>query len=695
MKPTSISVCLPFLALSIAPLAPLATRSTGAAPSAPQELRTEEFRTKFRQALSIKATEEIAKLVKQNLAEAQNYVETLCDAISAGNNSEQTEKEIGALRTAWLSLNQGNFVDRLYVYHSELGMDANRAFERQKIKKQFIEVNDKYNALREGKSGEFGYEFFITSFSDMAQRLAERGDHLLEGHCWLLVGVCNSESVRGKEANNYLACEGFKKCLAAYDQFEFKGGAYFQAKSAFEILAKGGFDGPPPEAGAKPSAPVPVEAAGAPVAPTVAALTFLPLSSVEEVARPHFYADDAYQLWSPVDLKAKDSTGKFFSMQASPVIKRTAAAQVGVDNDGDDKMDATLPITGNLAVVSCVLSPGTPEERPWAFVCKTGLEQDTFQGLQTNMGPADGWMSLYYLPAASMQGTVGATKLRLLDDNADGVYGSVPLMWEYMGLNKGSMQPEFDALVVGDAKRARPWSEYVELGGAWYQLRPVQNGKSLEATPVALETGTVKLDYKGEWPAWLILRGEGALSNAYFDLAENGKKGVALPVGQYKLVFGILRKGKKTQMAKCVILPGSSVPTWHVEAGKELTLHLGAPYRFEFEAALNGSTLQVSGASVTVVGSGGETYQRTWNCVPKPEVSWRKAGTKKGSKGESMMLVPSLEERDESGQSKYTFAQTWKPLDFTLDLKKPEEKIEVQLVEKKNKLFGDIESAWK
>jgi hypothetical protein len=60
-----------------------------------------------------------------------------------------------------------------------------------------------------------------------------------------------------------------------------------------------------------------------------------------------------------------------------------------------------------------------------------------------------------------------------------------------------------------------------------------------------------------------------------------------------------------------------------------------------------------------------------------------------------MSLVTNLEELDENGKRKYDFAATWRPLDLVLDVKKAEEKIEVQLVEKKHKLLGDIESPWR
>ncbi len=100
----------------------------------------------------------------------------------------------------------------------------------------------------------------------------------------------------------------------------------------------------------------------------------------------------------------------------------------------------------------------------------------------------------------------------------------------------------------------------------------------------------------------------------------------------------------------------------------------------------------VAGASVTVVGSRGERYERTWGCAPRPDVMLRKAGSRKGGKGEKMGAVMDLNAMEE-GKRIFSYGDTWRPLDTTVDNKYDE--VEVQLVEKKNKLFGKIESVWK
>ena len=93
-----------------------------------------------------------------------------------------------------------------------------------------------------------------------------------------------------------------------------------------------------------------------------------------------------------------------------------------------------------------------------------------------------------------------------------------------------------------------------------------------------------------------------------------------------------------------------------------------------------------------VEGRGGELYDRIWNAVPRPEVSFRKVGTKKGSKGKKMRI---LEEQTLIAIVPGGWDALWHPLNMELPLRKTDKNLEVRLVESKNKLFGKIESVWR
>jgi hypothetical protein len=101
-------------------------------------------------------------------------------------------------------------------------------------------------------------------------------------------------------------------------------------------------------------------------------------------------------------------------------------------------------------------------------------------------------------PAGSLLTTIAGTPVRVLDDNMDGAYGSAPGTYGYQGLVQGYFQPEMDSIVVGESKVAVPWSEYIQVGEAWFMLESAKFGNELRATPAPeVQTGTLKLDLKG------------------------------------------------------------------------------------------------------------------------------------------------------------------------------------------------------
>ena len=114
------------------------------------------------------------------------------------------------------------------------------------------------------------------------------------------------------------------------------------------------------------------------------------------------------------------------------------------------------------------------------------------------------------------------------------------------------------------------------------------------------------------------------------------------------------------------------------------------PCEFDFDVIEDEETVMIPGASVVVVGSANERYERAWRCVPKPEVSIRKKGSKKGSKSVKM---PGLTSQDELYSLGWVTA--WHPRDLLIEKKASEKDVEVQLTEKKNKLFGKLASDWK
>ena len=116
-----------------------------------------------------------------------------------------------------------------------------------------------------------------------------------------------------------------------------------------------------------------------------------------------------------------------------------------------------------------------------------------------------------------------------------------------------------------------------------------------------------------------------------------------------------------------------------------MVVELGGPFAFDFKADQDPKGCQVIGKTVAIVGKAGERYERPWLCVPKPLAAARKAGAKKGTKPTKM---PSVDNTLDG------YDPTWFPKDLAIDVKNAEGGLEVQLTEKKNKLFGKISSPW-
>jgi hypothetical protein len=306
-----------------------------------------------------------------------------------------------------------------------------------------------------------------------------------------------------------------------------------------------------------------------------------------------------------------------------------------------------------------------------------------------NLELTDNSFLLYFIPAGSMVGEIGGVRIQVIDDKIDGIYGSPPTMWHHMGLVEGSNQPEFDSIRIGGNKVAQPWSQYVRIGKAgWHRLEAVNGGTKINAQPVEFKTGTLQLKVKGLKPDNFILRGLGdELSQTYIDIA--GGKKVEVPIGRWELAYGIVRKGKKMQAVKAVILSTDSMKVFDVLEGENVEIEIGAPYKFDFEYEVTGKKVRVDGTSIRVIGRAGESYDRFYGAVPRPVAGIRKkGGGKRPSATEKMKPVV-----DNDGIQKHGWASMWKPLPVELPRKGDE--VEVQLVEKKNKLFGAIGSDWK
>ena len=673
--------------LLLAPTALDALAATAEPAPAPvfQTPEDREFREKFSQAIKIGAKYEMKKLIDRMTDQAVTWIIQTAESISNSPNDALYER-MAALRTAWKSSKGSDFCDKMERYFSL--MDPNIKRERIRIRGVYDDSLAEYWANNEKKDGST-FAKVGAELTEVAKAFEEVGDHYYSSQAWNLVGHCNDEALRGKkDADLNAACAAYKKCLEAREEIGLKDTIYLTTKPRADQLAALGFGPDAKGASGAPGEAGPALEAG----PSLKTpLTFELIEEIDAIQRPSFVLDELYPTWNSISLASKGNKIPMPRVEEGPNVHRVGSAKVAIDVDGDGsgegKADVEIPVRGRLEPVVFEVGEGEAK-RKMAFLAVTGIEKDSYQKIEMNLAPMDQQMTIYIAPAGSVKGELEGTSIQIFDDNLDGMYGSPASTWGYMGMTKDHYQPELDSMIIGGGKRAVPFSEYVQIEDKWYQLEVENGGTSVTAAPAGLKTGTVSLDAKGLKPNFVIIRGENQYENTYFDLTS--AKELEVPVGRYNLFFGMVSKGKKKQMMKAVMIGGDETASYDVLAGEEVEIQIGAPYGFEFEYVFDDSTLLVTGKSVCIVGRGGERYERVWNAVPKPDVSVRKAGSKRGSKGETMDLVLDQQVITDTGD----WAVAWFPRDLEVRNKAGEE-VEVQLVEKKNKLFGKIESVWK
>lgn len=658
-----------------------------ASPTAAQA-QAGSFRERFAQAAKLKSYDEMGKLLQQHKDEAVLLVFQLCLQASR-QGTDAVEQEIQDLRMAWKNTLKTDFVLLTYEYYALL-TPAERK-DHYSLESRYARLEPRANKAVEEKDTA-ALIAMSAEWRELALAFQRLGDMQYMALAAMRYYQCTGERHLGAQADLKRACEALGLIIEAREKWELEDSYYFQSKEAYASLVGLGYgpDGTqrPPAGGAAP--------ASAPAAPTPAAegapveieLAFEAVEQIEQFERPGYELDPAYPSWPSVWIgPTKKGDMVSFPDGKRPDFTRVASAELTVDGNRDGQPDTTLKVTGNLGVMRFDVGSGE-EQRPWACLWVTGTDKEMFQGMEVNLQPTDENMSIFVAPAASMVGTLAGVPVRVFDDNMDGIYGSAPQVWPHKGIVDGFLQPNMDSIAIGGSKRARPWSELQQIGNAWYKLEPKRGGRALSATPTSVQTGAVKLESKGPAPDRVIIKSVD--KEHYYDLVEGGAKGVQVPIGRYQLYMGFIREGKRRDVTKALILPGKAPIQVDVVAGGTAVLKLGAPYGFDFAFALDGDKLTVEGATVAVVGVAGERYERTWNCRPLPEVSWRKAGSKKGEKPRKLDAIMDAQAMYEAGWE-YAFL----PSRTIYDVDKNLGAVELQLTQKKHALFGSIESAWK
>ncbi|HKX45548.1 MAG TPA: hypothetical protein VJP77_02515, partial [Planctomycetota bacterium] len=657
--------------------------------AAPEELEYAEFQAQYRKAAEIVALDQMSRLIRQNPNNAVSWVVTTAELL-ADNPSEQAGKDMTALKRGWKEAQGTEFPARMERYFSLLSPELKRtrrtelrpAWDRLLADWQRIEKEPR-SPQRDAFAGQAGDDLL-----KLGEAFEKVGDAYFASQAYMVGAIAWDEPSLGEASDPVKVLAGYRKAVALRESVDLKDVYYAQSKNRLESLEAlyGAAESGPALDPAEVAKRIPgVELGGPPLSLTA---TFQAVPSPAPFERPGWSADEAYPSWEPLFLQAEGSIFRFDRMgDASPRVVRKAASQVVFESA--DGTEVEIPLTGRNELIEVVLPPreNAPERR-WGLVVRQPADKEYYHDIEVNYAANTDNMTLFMTPGAAMAYSVGETPVLVLDDNLDGLYGSAPYSYTALGVAEGEYQPEFDSVVVGGAKRAVPFSKFLKIGAQWFQWESLDGGTRLELVPATVQTGRLKLRYKGPKLAWLVVAGVGRLEGTYFDLLSD-KDGVEVPIGQYALLGGGVREGKRLDVQKAVILPGKDTPRWSVEAGQVAEVALGEPFGFDFAFEPSPDNVVLKGGSVTVTGVAGERYHRLWNATVRPEASVREAGGKKSTKPEELERVLTQDELYDG-----RFVTVWHPKDATLPHPFGTEAVEVQLVQKKHDLFGKLESAW-
>ena len=680
---------LPTRLLALLALVPAHAAASGAAAAASAAAGVEaspvtlqglaDFKEKFEQARKVNAKDEMRKLVRTRKDDAVFYVVEVAESI-ANNPSEIVFERMAAISEAWSAEVRTPFCENMERFFSNLSGPFKT--DRRKFMLEYKKLEKAWFENIGGAKDRQVLNQHAAAFKRLAESFTAIGDKYFESNSWQFVALSLDDIHEKGGPDLRGAAEGYKACLEARKAVGLKDKVVTGYEERLRQLEALGYGEAPKE-----GSPEAAAAAEAAKPFTVQAAAAEPLEP-GDLVRPNWFLDDHFVIWHQIYLQGKGSSAAIGRLEGGPQALRTKAAEVLVDVDRDGAGDVELPLRGRPQVISMELGDGDAK-RPWSFLAMVGHEQTQYQGIQYNSALQDNSALIFIAPSASMTFDLEGTSVQVIDENMNGEFGDTPGTWAHIGLSEGVYQPEPDSMLIGGGKRAVPYSEFVQVGDQWYQLTPQNGGTSFEVARMSFPVGELKLDFgKGPKPSYVILKGRDRFENLYVDLV--GSKKVEVPVGRYTLAYGMVSKGKKLQSIKALMVADSDTKAWDVRPGETTEVELGGPFDLDFDVQLEGDELTVPGQSVVVVGRGGERYERMWNCVLDPDVSWRKAGSGRGSKGEGMGT-----HGDQDAMQKYGYPAVWFPKDLTLRVKAGEEGVEASLFVKKNKLFGKLQSTWR
>ncbi|MDA0931821.1 MAG: hypothetical protein O3C51_00060 [Planctomycetota bacterium] len=398
-------------------------------------------------------------------------------------------------------------------------------------------------------------------------------------------------------------------------------------------------------------------------------------------------------------------------------LVRPGATDFGVTLVGNETDLSKNPFTevdsGNKLKKPGMFALDAEGNRRYAMWFFTGGSQEPYMGVNQNLEPTRDSAVVYYKSASVWTAEVDGQEIQFFDDNTNGLlFEEDPFAYGLKDRNLGAGPdeeipvPAFDSVQIGKATM-QPFSEWMQIGDGWYHVRGKEDGAKVgfrRANPEYLQTGTLKLDWKGSkatQPAVLIVQGRGDFRGARFNLA--GGKPLTVPAGEYELMFGRIESGKGAKLMTANIFPGMSEKVL-VEPGKEASIVLGDDIRLDFTKKGADGTVTIDAVTIRVRGGAGEIYTHINGAAPAPVVFVARGEDGKGARevGEfqSIRDPETLNQVSIKHSSTLSSHVGFYPIpkgsrgETALEVQVPDGYF-VGLAEKKNKLFGKLEAIYR
>ncbi|MGA1605873.1 MAG: hypothetical protein ACO4CT_02720 [Planctomycetota bacterium] len=398
-------------------------------------------------------------------------------------------------------------------------------------------------------------------------------------------------------------------------------------------------------------------------------------------------------------------------------LVRPGATDLGVTLVGNETDLSKNPFaeveSGNKLKKPGLFFLDAESKRPYAMWFFTGGSQEPYMGVNQNLEPTRDSAVVYYKSAGVWTTEVDGEELQFFDDNTNGLlFEEDPFAYGLKDRNVGAGPdeevaiPAFDSFQVGKGA-VQPFSEWVQLGDAWYHVRGRDDGKAVglrKANPEYLKTGTLKLDWggsKANQPTVLIVQGRGDFRGARFNLA--GGKPVTVPAGEYELMFGRIESGKGAKLMTANIFPGTAERVT-VTPDVETKLTIGGPFKLDFTRKGADGTVAVDALTMRVRGSAGEIYTHINGSAPAPAVFVAKGEDGKGAR--EVGEFQAIRDPETLNQVSVKYSSTlsshvgFYPIpkgsrgETVLEVQVPDGFF-VGLAEKKNKLFGKLDAIYR